>query len=130
LTVGVDLVDLNDVAAASGSRGFARLWFTPLERCWIATDRPRRTATLWAIKEAVYKACQTGETWTPRDVVVWPRAGGGYRCFYRGRAIEGLRLEVEQVDGHLAVVASLQTTSRTNALITSSQHELILGQAS
>ena len=106
LAVGVDLVDLECLAAASGNGGFARLWFTPLERCWIAADRPRRTATLWGIKEAVYKACQRGEGWSPRDVVVWPRTGG-YRCTYRGRAIAGLRLEVRQIGRQLAVVASL-----------------------
>jgi phosphopantetheinyl transferase (holo-ACP synthase) len=133
--VGVDLVDLADVAALFAKRrgrGFARLWFTPLERCWIAMDRTRRTATLWGIKEAIYKACQLGEGWKPRDVVVWPRAGGGYRCQYRGRTIDGLQLEVEQIDGQLAVVASVVpgAQQQTDAFGNSLQHELILGQAS
>jgi phosphopantetheinyl transferase (holo-ACP synthase) len=135
LAVGVDLVDLADVVsliATGGGSGFARLWFTPLERCWIATDRLRRTATLWGIKEAVYKACQQGEGWTPRDIVVWPRAGGGFRCSYRGIAIDGLRLEVGQIERQLAVVASFAHSAQrpTNVFRDSSQHELILGQAS
>jgi phosphopantetheine--protein transferase-like protein len=147
LSVGVDLVDLDEMAVAGDSGGFARLWFTPLERYWVAADRPRRTATLWGIKEAVYKACQSGEAWSPRDVVVWPRTGG-YRCTYRGMAINGLGLEIDQVDGHVAVMASLlhiaqinagavggrpsliAALRRTNVFGDSSQRELILGQAS
>jgi phosphopantetheinyl transferase (holo-ACP synthase) len=89
----------------------------------MATDRLRRTATLWGIKEAVYKACQLGEGWTPRDVVVWPRAGGGYRCHWRGRAIEGLQLDVRQIDRQVAVVATLADDACQT-------DELILGQAS
>ena len=147
LTIGVDLVNLDEMAAVSASGGFARLWYTPLERCWIVADQLRRTATLWGIKEAVYKACQRGETWSPRDVVVWPQ-NGGYRCTYQGHAIDGLRLEVQQVDRHLAVVASLlqidrrpvlalggrpsltAAPRRTNEYRDSWQHELLLGQAS
>lgn len=150
LVVGVDLVDLSDVAglmATNSGRGFARLWFTPLERCWIAADRLRRTATLWGIKEAVYKACQLGEGWTPRDVVMWPRAGGGYRCFYHGSAIDSLHLEVGEIEGQLAVVAALSprgerlaegasdqpwpTTQQWSDVFTDfSQHEFIVEQAS
>ena len=98
----------------------------------MANDRLWRTATLWGIKEAVYKACQLGNGWTPRDVVVWPRAGGGFRCFYRGIAIDGLQLEVAQIDRQMAVVASVAHSAqrRTNAFKNSWQHELILGQAS
>ncbi len=114
LSVGVDLVDLDEMAAAGDSGGFARLWFTPPEQYWIAADRPRRTATLWGIKEAVYKACQSGESWSPRDLAVWPRTHG-YRCTYRGMAINGLRLEIDQVDGHVAVVASLLHIAQINA---------------
>ncbi|HEY1784089.1 MAG TPA: 4'-phosphopantetheinyl transferase superfamily protein [Pirellulales bacterium] len=150
LVMGVDLVDLADVAgllATSGGRGFAELWFTPLERSWIAGDRLRRTATLWGIKEAVYKACQLGEGWTPRDVVMWPREGGGYRCFYHGNPIDSLHLEVGEIDEQLAVVASVlpggtqpaegggaqpeQTTQQWTGVFTDFlQHELIVGQAS
>ncbi|HEX4142345.1 MAG TPA: 4'-phosphopantetheinyl transferase superfamily protein [Pirellulales bacterium] len=133
-TVGVDLVDLAEVArlvADGRGRGFARLWFTPLERCWIAADRAKRTATLWGIKEAVYKACQLGEGWAPRDVVVWPRAAGGFRCQYRGRAIDGLHLEVSQIDGQVTVLASVNDPAeQTKAFRDSLQHEFILGQAS
>ena len=147
LTVGVDLVSLDEIAGVSASGGFARLWFTPRERSWIAADCLRRTATLWGIKEAVYKACQKGQAWSPGDVEVWPRTGG-YDCTYRGQAMDRLRLEVEQVDGHLAIVASLlhiaQTTNcvsagrpsliaalrRTDGFQDFSQHELLLGQAS
>jgi phosphopantetheinyl transferase (holo-ACP synthase) len=147
-SVGVDLVDLADPAlvklAGTSDRGFSRLWFTPLERSWLSVDPPRRAATLWAIKEAVYKACHCGEAWSPSDVAILPggaAAGdgvGGFRCFYRGRAIVSLNLDVREFDDQLAVVASSPRATvkladsriNTSRFSNSRSHELILGFAS
>jgi phosphopantetheinyl transferase (holo-ACP synthase) len=139
VTVGVDLVDLADPAwtklTTADAGGFAQLWFTPLERSWIAADPVRRGATLWAVKEAVYKACQQGHAWSPRDLMVWPSKiaspADGFRCFYRGQPIRGLDVRVWQIDSHLAALAAVRAMATpNNPLLRSQTHELTLRQAS
>ncbi len=81
-SVGVDLVE----PAVYGD-GFADVWFTPREKRWVgtATD-PYATATVWAIKEAVYKAVNRGESFAPRRIEVLPDASpGGFRASIVGR---------------------------------------------
>ncbi len=146
-SVGVDLVDLADpvwmkATATSGSRSFARMWFTPLEQHWIfartAANSAGRAAAVWAVKEAVYKAAQQGDAWSPRDISVRPRniasLTSGFRCFYRRRPITGLEVQIRQVDGQLAVRASVGAARSQRPLCLpltdSPKHELILRQAS
>ncbi len=105
-SVGIDLA--RDVTTAAG---FRRLWFSAGERQWIDDD-PRRATVAWAVKEAVYKAANTGETWDPRDVEVVRQGSGDFPCTYRGGALSGLTIDVRDVaqcgvEGHFAAIACL-----------------------
>jgi phosphopantetheinyl transferase len=102
-SLGVDLAP----RAVPADEGFCRLWFSPLERQWIEHDPAARVAQLWTIKEAVYKAANTGQSWSPRDVQVHPRGAGGFECSYRGRSLDDLSIELGHFDNHLAAVAVL-----------------------
>ncbi|HSD51280.1 MAG TPA: 4'-phosphopantetheinyl transferase superfamily protein [Candidatus Methylomirabilis sp.] len=80
MTMGVDLTPIQ-----SPGVGFLDLWFTPRERAWIwsqSDQAPRWAATLWAVKEAFYKATNRGEGFTPRriEVRVDPPDGYAIRC--------------------------------------------------
>ncbi len=120
-SVGIDLADLrsgdaadraardseSSAAAHPSVAGFRRLWFTPSEQAWLTADPERRTATLWALKEAVYKACNRGESWEPRQVEIEPLAGWRFAARYRGLPLVGLTLAASDLDGHVAAVAQL-----------------------
>lgn len=110
--LGVDLCD----EIESFTPGFLRLWFTSREQSWISQDR-NRAATIWTIKEAVFKAVSQGTPWNPREIEVcpanevqqrsmatfaWP---GRLGCNYRGQVIEPLSLALRTVDGHTAAIA-------------------------
>jgi phosphopantetheinyl transferase len=112
--IGVDLCDELD----SFSPGFLRLWFTPAEQSWIDGDR-RRAATIWAIKEAVFKAISQGAPWNPRELEVHPANDdcvpataaaampASFRCLYRGQVVQPLSLALRGIDGHTAAIACL-----------------------
>jgi phosphopantetheinyl transferase (holo-ACP synthase) len=55
---------------------------------------------MWAAKEAVYKACNEGEGFAPRDVEVL----GHERCAYRQVPLAGCRVKSWTIDGQLAVI--------------------------
>jgi phosphopantetheinyl transferase (holo-ACP synthase) len=107
LAVGVDLTVLRPDHATQFGPGFRRLWFTPGEQRWLAADPQRRIATLWAVKEAVYKACNTGEAWDPRQVEIVPTESDGFQCRYRGLPLAQLGLGLRDLDGHVAAVVQL-----------------------
>ena len=109
-SVGVDLV-----VDVPSHESFSRTWFTPLEHRWLQDDPQSRARTLWAIKEAVYKAAHVGEAWDPRQIEVSPRSAGQFECSYRGRRLERLGIELREVDAHLAAVACLPRTSLDSA---------------
>lgn len=49
---------------------FRTAWFTPQENDWLQRT-PRNGATLlWGLKEAVFKACADGHSWTPRRIEI------------------------------------------------------------
>src|SRR4051812_20747104 len=73
LSAGVDLV-----GAVPCNPGFQQLWYTAGERRWLQQDTRQRTALLWGLKEAVYKACNRGESWTPKAVEMLPQADGSF----------------------------------------------------
>jgi phosphopantetheinyl transferase len=126
--VGVDLCDVAPVAP-----GFLRLWFTPLEQSWIGTDR-HRSATVWAIKEAVYKAVSQGAPWNPREIEVATEielaheseaaadCSARFSCRCRGRLVEPLTLWLRNVEGQIAAVAwvardaAIRRTQRVRSL--------------
>ncbi len=87
--------------------GFRRLWFADAEQRWLAADPVRRTATLWALKEAVYKAVNAGESWDPRSVEIQADGAEDFRCLYRGLPLANLALSVCDLDGHVAVIVRL-----------------------
>jgi phosphopantetheinyl transferase len=99
--VGVDL------ARTSGlSEGFVRLWFTPAEQAWLReTDCSSIAGFIWAAKEAVYKACNNGESFSPRDVEVLPHE----RCSYRQLPLRDYSLRSWSIDGHIAVMVTVGT---------------------
>lgn len=99
--LGVDLC-----ADVSTAPGFLRLWFTPGEERWIESNR-LRAATLWAIKEAVYKAVSNGAPWNPREIEVSPDHASGVSCRFQGQVVTPLTLRRQTVDGHVAVIACL-----------------------
>jgi phosphopantetheinyl transferase len=76
LATGVDVTPIQ-----SPDAGFLDLWFTPRERAWIRAkfdQAARWAATLWAIKEAFYKAVNVGESFAPRQIEVRVDPLGGY----------------------------------------------------
>jgi phosphopantetheinyl transferase (holo-ACP synthase) len=78
--VGVDVTPVRPPGA-----GFLDLWFTPWERAWIRAQgdgEARCAATLWAVKEAFYKAVNAGERFAPSRIEVRVDALGRYavRC--------------------------------------------------
>lgn len=97
--VGVDLIDRAEVRAAG-----LRYWFTPRERCWVAGCRQRATV-LWGVKEAVYKACNHGESFAPRQVEVFDAGGGQFAGRYHRCGVQASGVaQTWSVDGHLAVL--------------------------
>ncbi|MGD9721269.1 MAG: 4'-phosphopantetheinyl transferase superfamily protein [Pirellulales bacterium] len=99
VSLGVDLAD----SAAFGD-GFVELWFTPAEREWfVETGSTSIACFIWAAKEALYKACNTGESFAPREFEIRPDG----RASYRGRSLVGCRLQSFTIDSQLAVVASV-----------------------
>jgi phosphopantetheinyl transferase (holo-ACP synthase) len=72
---GVDVVTRQPV-----SRGFKEIWFTSREREgeWAGDDRSGDSAMIWAIKEAFYKARNTGERFQPAQFEVHVDRNGDY----------------------------------------------------
>jgi phosphopantetheinyl transferase len=103
VVLGADLAD-----SGTFSDGFVELWFTPPERRWFQETQSSGIACfIWAAKEALYKACNRGESFAPRDVEVLPDG----RCSYRHAPLAGCRLQSWTVDGHLAVLAAVARTA-------------------
>ncbi len=94
-SIGVDLTPLQELSAV-----FRRLWFTASERQWLGeqTD-PWAPNKLWAIKESLYKACNRGEPFDPRQIEAIPR-----RCRYREASLSACDAQVSYVDGQLAAI--------------------------
>jgi 4'-phosphopantetheinyl transferase EntD len=100
VAVGVDVADVETF-----SDGFVDLWFTPAERAWFhETQSPGIACFIWAAKEALYKACNDGERFAPREIEVL--ADG--RCRYRTTALADCRLQSWTIDSQLAVLAMVR----------------------
>jgi phosphopantetheinyl transferase len=74
IRVGIDVVPADASLDAA-----CELWFTAGEQSWLhsAIDR-RPAATLWAIKEAIYKGTNCGEPFIPTRIDVRPDAQRRY----------------------------------------------------
>lgn len=97
--VGVDLAEVQDLTPTS-----LVFWFTEAERRLVQGASAKVAATCWAIKEAVYKACNTGESFVPRKVETNCDAQGSWSCRYNGEDID---LSLRDLDGHVAAAAMM-----------------------
>jgi phosphopantetheinyl transferase len=105
VSLGVDLVD---VAEYSG--GFLETSFSSDERDWLRQDRPEQIATAWAVKEAVYKAYNAGEGFTPRRICVRPLPSGRYTCAYYDIDLTGIcDIQTWQTADQAAAMATVAT---------------------
>ncbi len=98
--VGVDLVDLEQEPFGS-----LWVWMTNSERAWMNRNDLRQQATVWAVKEAVYKALNEGESFSPLSVAVVREVHGRYSCFYKDRDMRSIcQIHIRELDSHLAAV--------------------------
>jgi len=108
LQVGVDLVE-----AKSFSVGFLRYWFTEAEQNWIRQDsQPDQVAAIWAMKEALYKACNEGEGFSPHTIQVLPSPSGSYSCSYAGQPLKAsCQMRSWQIDQQTAALACVEQSN-------------------
>jgi 4'-phosphopantetheinyl transferase len=96
ISLGVDLVEPAESSQA------LRWTFSPGELDWLADSPRNRPEQLWALKEALYKACQRGEGFSPQNIETVPGQLPSYPRF----AAQDLRqLQSWRVDGHFAALA-------------------------
>ena len=96
-SVGVDLVSSEECRAESLA------WcFSPAELRWLAAlpAHGRGAERLWAMKEAVFKACHAGEGFAPQRIEVVPN---GEQIGSSSPALR--RLQSWRVDAHVAALA-------------------------
>jgi phosphopantetheinyl transferase len=108
LSVGVDLVRRQPLG-----RGFRELWFSSLERAWTdvgdgsAVDR---AATVWAIKEAFYKAANTGDRFAPARIEVSCNGRGAYRVrLHEAELPDTCRARAAISAHHISAVVTVET---------------------
>ncbi len=106
IDVGVDLAEKEELNSQS-----LVFWFSAKEREHLRQTDARQAAVSWAVKEAVYKAINTGESFVPKKFEVFPSRFGGYDCHYEGESLSPrLRVAVWDVDQHVAVTAVLASS--------------------
>lgn len=82
VSLGVDIAPLQ-----SSAEGSLDMWFTERERRLMKSDPTLYPpAKLWAVKEAVYKAVNRGESFTPSRIEVRPQPAGAYTFLRDGVA--------------------------------------------
>lgn len=105
--VGVDLAEKEELNSQS-----LVFWFSARERERLREGDARRAAVCWAVKEAVYKAINSGESFVPRKFEVFPGETGRFECHYEGKPLEDRsRITVWDVDDHVAVTAMVSSTT-------------------
>lgn len=106
MQVGVDLAEVEDLNPRS-----LVFWFSARERAKLREGNPRHAAVCWAVKEAVYKAINAGESFVPKKFEVFPRDFSAYECHHEGKSLkERSRITVWDVDDHVAVTAIVSDT--------------------
>ncbi len=106
IRVGVDLAEPEDLNPQS-----LVFWFSAKERRRLRRGDARQAAACWAVKEAVYKAINTGESFVPRKFEVQSADGAAYHCRYQGDSLKDRsRIATWDVDGHIAVTAIVSQT--------------------
>jgi phosphopantetheinyl transferase len=118
VSIGVDLTIPESVKP-----GFLRMWFTEAEQERLkAADAPG-AMTYWAVKEAVYKACQQGESFAPRKIEVFDSVEGRAGCYYQGMDLHDFGdIQIREIDGHIAVVATVAVSAGKNCVPTIDAH--------
>lgn len=105
-------VDLTPVGVYRPS--FLNLWFTERERIWLGNSEPEQIAAAWAVKEAVYKAANIGDSFAPQCIEVYPVESGRYACTDRGIDLSRVcDVQTWPVDGQIAAAALLQRPEAT-----------------
>jgi phosphopantetheinyl transferase (holo-ACP synthase) len=83
-TAGIG-VGVDQTPSFPATAGFMDLWFSTQERAWAREQaNPHAAATLWAVKEAAYKALGWDEPFEPRTLETQVHADGIFGCRYQG----------------------------------------------
>lgn len=108
IQVGVDLAEKEDLNPKS-----LVFWFSNRERERLRDAGARPAAVCWAVKEAVYKAVNQGESFVPKKFEVFPREKAGYECRYEGESFKDRsQINVWDVDDHVAVTAIVASSPK------------------
>ncbi len=83
IQVGVDLAEREELNPQS-----LVFWFSAGEREQLREADARQTAVCWAVKEAVYKAINTGESFVPKKFEVFPQSWETYDCRHDGASLK------------------------------------------
>ena len=128
ISVGVDLA-----TSAKLKPAFLKTWFTGKEQQWQQNTNSQLSMTLWAIKEAVYKACNAGESFKPRRIEVFRSRWGRFWCRYEGKDLRDVcDIRTRKVDGQMAVTVvakSIGTDDRTDEIESLAGHGVLLSNA-
>ena len=117
-SIGVDLVQIERLRPA-----FVRTWFHGDEQALIATEasgEPDSLAvcTLWAVKEAAYKAANRGDGFAPRQICIRRLPSGGYTCTYRGADLSNdCRIRAWIAGNHVAALATASSKAAPFAAV-------------
>jgi phosphopantetheinyl transferase len=104
MSVGVDLVRMRKLGAA-----FERSWLTVAEAEFLRHNQDDMTvADIWAMKEAVYKACHCGESFAPRSIEIRLEPEGT-TVYYHGQNLKHrCTVRIWRLGDEVAAVATYQ----------------------
>jgi phosphopantetheinyl transferase len=110
MSVGVDLVRMRKLGAA-----FERSWLTETEAEFLRQYQDDMTvADIWAMKEAVYKACHRGESFAPRSVEIRLEPEGT-TVYYHGRNLKNrCTVRIWRLGDEVAAVATYERVPARN----------------
>jgi phosphopantetheinyl transferase len=101
MQVGVDLVDRRRLPGDS-----LWFWFTSAEKQWMSQTDSLQQATVWAVKEAVYKAVNEGDAFAPGRISVFPQGQNRYSCSYGNRNLfRNCVIHTSELDDHIVALA-------------------------
>jgi phosphopantetheinyl transferase len=86
---------------------FERSWLTAAEAAFLQQNQVDMTvADIWAMKEAVYKACNRGEAFTPRSIEIHLAADGTTVRYHGHNLRNRCRVRVWRWGDEVAAVAT------------------------
>lgn len=106
--VGLDLTRLADVVPEN-----LKPWLTPNERDAIVPNDSESIATIWAMKEAIYKAACFDEGFSPLRIEAIPCQSRRaietteWQCRFFGRPIGRIAIKTWKLEGHVAAIVVL-----------------------